>query len=110
MHGTERMKVRVVSTGNPIVDKRKPCNMQPVTLEGILAYIENTVRDERVREEVKKAALGYPYQALPNFGRNIRQHIERAQKKIALSPKHKGELGEEPAAKEEGVKYGKEVF
>jgi hypothetical protein len=109
MQGTERMRVKVVSMGNPIVDKRKPCNMRPVTLEGILAYIENTVRDERVREEVKKAAVAYPYQALPMFGKNIRQHIERAQKKIALTPVNKGELGEEAPAKE-SIKYGKEVF
>jgi hypothetical protein len=92
---TEKMKVSVVSTGNAIVDKRTPCNLRPLTLQGLLDFIEVSVRDERVRGEVKKMAKNYPAQALWAFRKNIRLHIEKAQKIIALAPVNKGELGDE---------------
>ena len=99
MNDTEKMRVKVVAMGNPLVDRRKPCNQRPVTLESLLSYIDSVVRDERVREEVKKMATAYPYQALPSFGKNLNLHIQKAQKKVALTPVHKGELGDEPAPK-----------
>lgn len=98
MRNTEKLRMKVSSMGHPIVDNRRPSNLKPVTLDSLLSYIDRTVRDERVREEVRKMAAAYPHQALPMFGKNLRLHIERAQKKVALTPINKGELGDEPAA------------
>lgn len=100
MKNAEGFNVSVVTTGNPIVDTRRQCNLRPVTLESLFVYIDSIVQDARIREEVKLLAGKYPQGSLWAFRKNVRKHIERAQKKVALAPLQQREIGDDSTEKE----------
>lgn len=93
----EGLNFKIVSMGREEVDRRPPCNLRPINLDKLLAWIDTQVSDPDLREEVKKAAKGYP--ALGSFRRNFQMHLSRAQKKLReRTPINKPieELGDEP--------------
>lgn len=96
MKDAEGLNFSVVTMGNQIVDRRRPCNLKPVDLPMVYRYIDSLTHDERVAEETKRLASKYPQGSLAAFCKNIRKHIERAQRKVALTPiKYETELGDE---------------
>lgn len=96
MKDTEGLNISVLTMGNNIVDRRRPCNLKPVDLTATYAYIDRLVQDKRVNDETKKMAAAYPQGSLATFCKNVRTYIERAQRKVALTPiQYETELGDE---------------
>lgn len=95
MADAESLNFRLVTTGNPVVDSRQPSNLRPMTVDGLNQFIDYKVKDKRLAEAVKKLAKSYPQQALWSFRKNIQTHIGRAQKQLAATPLHTGELGDD---------------
>lgn len=84
--GTEKFNFKIDIQGKT---KRKPCNLQPITMDKLVDYINSTITDERVKEEVKKMALKYPGQSLQHFYGNLKIHIAEAQKIVSNIPRKK---------------------
>jgi hypothetical protein len=78
----EGLKFRVVSTGNPTVDRRKPCKLRVLTQEKLQAWIESQQLDARVKQHLKLMAGQYPQQALEAWVKNYNYHLAKAQEKV----------------------------
>lgn len=79
MNETERVKFRL-SAGRDEIDKRVPCNFKILTLNDVDKIIDEKEIDEKTKEELKKMARKYPFQALPIFIRNIDKNISKVRK------------------------------
>lgn len=86
---TETFNFQIGAMGD---QEREPCNFNVLTLEKLYRWIDNQeLIDEAVKEELKKKANTYPQSALPNFKKNFKLHLAKAQKivknKIPLNSK-----------------------
>jgi hypothetical protein len=96
MKDAENLKFSVISMGDSTVDRRQPSDLRIVNLSTVHEYIDRIVEDQRVAAETKKIANGFPQGSLKTFCKKIRTHIQRAQKKVALTPiVYEKELGDE---------------
>lgn len=98
VENTEGFKCKIISTGREEVDKRKPCELNPLTIEKLLKWIDAQQIDDMTKQELKKSASKYPHQALGTWRKNYSKHVVNAQVKLRKKPKSKPvqpELGEE---------------
>lgn len=79
-NNTEGLNFKIVSMGKDAVDQREPCNLRPLTLEKLFAWIDTKTIDPRLKEYLKKSASKYPHQALPTWQKNYIKHVAAAQK------------------------------
>ena len=100
---TESLGFKVVSMGREEVDSRRPCNLRPLTLAKLCAWIDAKRIDSRLKEELKRMAATYPQQALSTWQRTYARHVATAQnmlrEKVVSPPANVVELGDEPIIK-----------
>lgn len=104
---TEEFQFKMITSGREEVDKRKPCELNPLTIEKLLKWIDAQQIDESTKQELKKSASKYPHQALGAWRKNYSKHVANAQAKLRKKPKPKPvrpELGEEPMENRNGKK------
>lgn len=98
-NNTENLGFKVLTMGREEVDSRRPCNLRPLTLQKLYAWIDDKRIDSRLKEELKKSAASYPQQALSTWQKMYSQHLAKAQntlkKKPAPPPVSVVELGDE---------------
>lgn len=107
----EQFKFKLITSGREDVDNRKPCNLNPLTLEKLLKWIDAQRLEEPVKIELKKSASNYPHQALGTWQKNYSKHLSSAQAKLKKTPKPKPpiqELGEEMENRNERESYENE--
>ena len=100
MSSAENMGFQVkILDGNK---KRKPCDLQPLTLAKVIDWIEAKRLDPKVKEELKKSAANYPQQALSNWQNNFSLHLEKIQNIMRSNPASKElvELQHKPVKEE----------
>lgn len=78
MSSTESIGFKVVTMGRDDVDSRLPTNLKSLTLANLLEWIDSQPIDDRLKQELKKAASKYPQQALGSFKKNFRKHLTQA--------------------------------
>jgi hypothetical protein len=103
-NNTENLGFRILTMGREEVDARRPCNLRPLTLEKLNAWIDAKRIDSRLKEELKKSAASYPNQALFTWQKMYSKHLAKAQntlqdKPAPPSPVSAVELGDEPYIK-----------
>jgi hypothetical protein len=74
---SEQFKIKVLTTGRPDVDKRRPCNLNPLSLQKLLDWIDLQPTEENIKVELKKSAANYPHDALPGWQRNYEKHVAK---------------------------------
>lgn len=99
-NNTENLGFKVLTMGRDEFDARKPCNLRPMTLAKLHAWIDAKTIDVRLKAELKKSAAGYPQQALGTWLRMYSRHLATAQKSLQEKPaapkEFLVELGDEP--------------
>jgi hypothetical protein len=78
-NNAEGFNFKVLTMGRDEVDRRKPCNLNPLTLSKLFEWIESKSIDHRLKEQLKKSASKYPQQALPVWQKNYSRHVAAAQ-------------------------------
>lgn len=99
-NNTEGINFKVSSMGREEVDNRPPCNLRPLTLSKLHAWIDGKSIDSRLKEELKKSASKYPQQALSTWQKRYSKHLANAQNALMKKPVTSiapiVELGDEP--------------
>ena len=79
---TEGINFKVITTGRPDVDGRKPCNFKPLTLRRLVEWIDAKPISFALKEELKKMASAYPEQALHKWQLAYQRHLAAAQQSL----------------------------
>jgi len=98
-NNTENLGFKILSMGRDEFDTRNPCNLRPMTLAKLHAWIDAKSIDVRLKVELKKSCSVYPQQALGTWLRMYSRHLATAQKALKKKPTLKEslvELGDEP--------------
>lgn len=80
MNEAEKIKFRLAANKEEY-EKRVPCNFIMLTLNDVNKIIDQKEIDENIKEKLKKMARNYPFQALPNFVKNIDNNISKIRNK-----------------------------
>lgn len=84
----ESFKFKVITTGRQDVDKRRPSNLNPWSLEKLVKWINAQPLDEKIKLELVKSASAYPHQALGVWRKNYEKNLTIAQAKYQkIKPK-----------------------
>jgi len=99
-NNTESLGFKVLTMGREENDARRPCNLRPMTLARLHAWIEAKTIDVRLKAELKKSAASYPQQALGMWLKMYSRHLATAQNSLQEKPvapkEFLVELGDEP--------------
>ena len=99
-NNTESVGFKVLTMGRGENDTRKPCNLRPMTLARLHAWIDAKTIDVRLKAELKKSSSAYPQQALGTWMKMYSRHLSTAQNllqdKPAAPKEFLVELGDEP--------------
>ena len=99
-NNTESLGFKIVTMGREEFDARTPCNLRPMTLAKLHAWIDAKTIDVRLKVELKKSAASYPQQALGTWLRMYSRHLATAQNSLQDKPSKPKEflveLGDEP--------------
>jgi len=85
-NNTENLGFKVLTMGREDFDARKPCNLRPVTLANLHAWIDAKTIDVRLKAELKKSASSYPQQALGMWLKMYSRHLATAQNALQNKP------------------------
>lgn len=78
-NNTEKLGFKILTMGKEELDSRKPCNLRPITLAKLHAWIDSKTIDNRLKIELKKSAANYPQQALSTWQKMYSKHLAAAQ-------------------------------
>lgn len=94
MNSNEGLNFRIHLIGQA---NRVPCNLNPITLDKLINWIDKKEVEMPVKEELKRMAGKYPENALPNWVKNYNRHLLKAKKKVKSIeyPDFTGEKSEE---------------
>lgn len=81
---TENVNFKLGAMGE--TQNRKPCDLRPLTVEKVMAFIDSKNLDGQIKTILKEMALNYPKNALKNWIKNFSKHVSRAQKVISKNP------------------------
>jgi len=99
-NNTENLGFKVLTMGREEFDARRPCNLRPMTLARLHAWIDSKTIDVRLKAELKKSSAAYPQQALGTWLRMYPRHLATAQNSLQEKPadikEFLVELGDEP--------------
>lgn len=99
-NNTENLGFKVLTMGREEFDARTPCNLRPMTLAKLHAWIDDKNIDVRLKAELKKSSSAYPQQALGTWLRMYSRHLATAQNalqdKLSNPKEILVELGDEP--------------
>lgn len=99
-NNTESLGFKVLTMGREEFDARQPCNLRPMTLARLHAWIDSKTIDVRLKAELKKSSAAYPQQALGTWLKMYSRHLATAQNSLQdkpVAPKEfLVELGDEP--------------
>ena len=114
-NNTENLGFKVLTMGRDEFDTRQPCDLRPMTLARLHAWIDSKTIDIRLKNELKKSSSAYPQQALGTWLKMYSRHLAIAQKSLQEKPivpkEILVELGDEPKGniyEESNVPYNEE--
>lgn len=104
MRGTEGMNFKISTMGKSEVDRRRPTNLKPLTIEKVLLFIDSKQIDPHVKALLRDMAQNYPKNALQNWMKNFSKHLSKAQKLIRQKPMQPVDNIEQDLVAEEELK------
>lgn len=73
----------VFITGNPLVDKRVPCDFRKPNISSVIQFLKDQKYPAEVETEMIKIVSAYPHHALEGFFKNIDKILVRVNKKLS---------------------------